>query len=220
MRREVRPREDAAQQENLMVASLRTVFRTEEYMLKSWCFRTLTSRFGKPSVDCFASVKQHQPDITEWWGEGSHTVQNAFSVNWSYRRWGLIYMNPPWTMLQKAVDKILRDKARAIIVVPHYTTTSRFHTVMLHARQRYFFNGPQPLFTDIEGKDMPPPKWHVWGVLMQHEWVNPEDYDFKNGSARRLQDQDAWVQKAQIAEGEKSIEGDNDSSATKVGLLA
>ena len=153
-------------------------WKTEEYRLRDWCYNKLISMYGKPQVEAFASTEQRR--LREWWGPGSPYHEDAFSVNWAFSRRGLIYMNPPFSMLQKTVLKIMKDRAKVIIIIPHWPTAVWFTQAMIHARQRWCFGKNEEVFTFKDGGIAGSREWAVWGVFMDSEWVNDNpNYELK-----------------------------------------
>ena len=89
---------------------------SEEYMLQDRWYNELTSRFGKPQIEMFASEAQHR--LAEWWGPGSRYHENAMKVSWANRP--LMFANPPWSMLDEVVRKAIHDKTKMILVLAEW----------------------------------------------------------------------------------------------------
>jgi len=91
----------------------------------SWpFFRSLEGRLGRPTVDLFASHKNHKCDRYFSWfpDEGAEGV-DAFTVSWADEE---IYAFPPFALVLRVLQKIWADRAEGWIVVPHWPTQSWF----------------------------------------------------------------------------------------------
>ena len=93
-------------------------FKTEEYAVRKFWFEKIVAWSNlEPTVDAFASAKQHL--LPRYWDP----VINAFAQDWSRET---LWMNPPFSMLQDVVDKIVRDRAFGILIIPVWTDFTWF----------------------------------------------------------------------------------------------
>ena len=66
-------------------------------------------------------------------------------------------------MLERVVRKALGDKAKMLLVAPHWPTAEWFKMAMLHAKRRHLIEpGPKVFETKI-GEPLPLP-FPVWGI--------------------------------------------------------
>jgi hypothetical protein len=91
-----------------------------EWMLKKDIFLRICKEFFVPNVDLFASRINKQVDtFVSWFPEPGAIFCDAFSVNWGKF---LPYIFPPFNLVGKVVNKVIRDKVdRAILIFPHWT---------------------------------------------------------------------------------------------------
>ena len=75
----------------------------------------------KPSANMFASYKNHQlPRYYSRIADTNAADIDAFRVNWNLEP--TPYVNPPWTLIPKVLRKIIHDRVRIMMVVPHWPT--------------------------------------------------------------------------------------------------
>ena len=87
-------------------------------MLKPEIFQHLRRSFHfKPVVDLLAFDTHHQlPRYYALEKDSKAAGKDAFKVNWllEYQP----YINPPWIDISRCLDKIQRDQAQVMMVVP------------------------------------------------------------------------------------------------------
>ena len=66
-----------------------------------------------PTVDGFSLENYKSWD--RWWGAVSLYGEDAFLQSWSSEK---LWLNPPFSRLAEVVDKLERDQADALLVVP------------------------------------------------------------------------------------------------------
>ena len=134
----------------------------ESYQVKQPIFRGILSQLGvsEPAVDAFGEAALHLCQI--WWGpEGEK--EDAFQVtDWSEH--GLLWCNPPFSRLQEVVCKILRDKARVVLIVPHWPNRSWFKKLRPFVLRKVWIKRGTKLFETTVG-DLP---GIPWSVLAMH----------------------------------------------------
>ena len=54
----------------------------------------------------------------KWYGEGSPDGEDAFEKKWGSE---VLWINPPFNMFHRVLDKIIQDKAHAVLLVPKWT---------------------------------------------------------------------------------------------------
>ena len=71
-------------------------YKSERYKVKEhWVHWIIAHLQLQPAVHAFAGHKNHC--LQHWWGEGSPTVQDAFSQNWGMENVGVLWLNPPYS---------------------------------------------------------------------------------------------------------------------------
>ena len=101
--------------------------RTERYMVRQPIVHDILMRLraGTPTIDGFGDDKLHV--WPRWWGPGSVEAEDAFTMNWSKEP--LLWLNPPFTLLNAVVQKLQEDQAVAILVMPHWCNQEFYEAV-------------------------------------------------------------------------------------------
>ena len=96
-----------------------------EWMLDAQTFNKTCRSWGKLSIDMFASRLNYQ--ITPYcaWQPDPHAFAiDCFLLDWSH--WSLIYAFPPFSLVNRVLQKIVLDQAEAVLVVPNWKTQPWF----------------------------------------------------------------------------------------------
>ena len=87
-----------------------------EWMLHPRIFKQIANVYRMPVLDMFASALNHQvPKYFSWTLDPQAVGMDAFSVNWNK---GLLYMFPPFSLIQKCLQKIIEDKVTVLLITP------------------------------------------------------------------------------------------------------
>ena len=87
---------------------------SEEYAVLPELVEDILEQFKvRPEVDAFACNGNQQ--FARWWGPGSLEHEDAFTCDWGKE---LLWANPPFSLLQRVVQKIVKDAAHIVLVVP------------------------------------------------------------------------------------------------------
>ena len=84
--------------------------------LGQYAFDKITSEFGFPDIDLFATLVNTKCK-TFVYPERYALATDAFTINWSTY---FFYAFPPFAMILKMLNKIIHDKAKGIVIVPHW----------------------------------------------------------------------------------------------------
>ena len=110
----------------------------------------------KPSADLFASAAHHQlPRYYSPFPDPMSAGTDAFAFCWQQER--APYVNPPWPLISRALNKIVNDRVKAMVVIPKWPSTEwwpLFSRIILRAKTY-----DEPLYLDVNGNLRPPPKW-------------------------------------------------------------
>ena len=83
-------------------------------------FQKISSMFGNPTLDLFASRINYQIDrYISWKLDPKALTIDAFSIKWNT---DLYYIFPLFSSLGKVTAKIYRDKTKAVLVIPKWPT--------------------------------------------------------------------------------------------------
>lgn len=89
-----------------------------EYEISDMAFKRITSKLGQPNVDLFASRKNFKCDrYFSWKCDPGSEVLDAFTVPWDSLNF---YAFPPFSLILRTLQKIQREKATGILVVPNW----------------------------------------------------------------------------------------------------
>ena len=109
---------------------------------------------GVPRVDCFAA--KHNARFQTFWS----VKDNAWNKSWSQQKHGLLWMNPPYedVDLQRMVDKLRADQAKAIIIVPGWQRSKWWKDVQDIVVRRMQLPFRRGVFLRDGKETMPPPR--------------------------------------------------------------
>ena len=103
-----------------------------EWMLCPEYFDKLCSRYGEPDVDMFATRLNCQIDTYVSWRPDPNAIAiDAFKQDWS--AFDLLYVFPPFSVIQKVLEKLRREAAAAVLVVPMWSTQAWWPTAVAMA---------------------------------------------------------------------------------------
>jgi len=89
---------------------------SEEYPVLSDRVQEIVQKLGvQPERDAFA--REGNQRFEHYWGPGSTEGEDAFNQYWGDQ---LLWINPPYGVLDKVVAKLGKDGAHAILVVPEW----------------------------------------------------------------------------------------------------
>ena len=106
---------------NVVADSLsRTHLSDHEWQLNTDIFHKLSKKFPKFSIDLFASLLNRQVERYASWHPDPHAaIVDAFSVSWANE---YFYAFPPFSLIPKCLEKISRDQAEGVLLVPAWPT--------------------------------------------------------------------------------------------------
>ena len=95
-----------------------------EWSIPQCLFDQICSVFGRPSVDLFASRINHKLEcFLSWHPDPSAAATDAFAFSWC-DFYG--YAFPPFSVLGKVVQKIIRDRATVLLIMPLWPSSAWF----------------------------------------------------------------------------------------------
>lgn len=90
-------------------------------MLNSNIFDALCKRLFFPSVDLFASrINTQLKNYVSWNPDPGSLFFDAFTINW--QQLSTIYAFPPFSIIDRVLQKIKQDRAEGILIVPCWET--------------------------------------------------------------------------------------------------
>ena len=89
-----------------------------EWGLNAAAYAMVTSKFGTPSVDLFATYQNAKCEIfASWLPDPQATYTDAFTLTWGTLKF---YAFPPFSVIPRVLQKIRQEKAVGIVVVPNW----------------------------------------------------------------------------------------------------
>lgn len=99
-----------------------------EWMLSPQAFQKVVHELGSPDIDLFASRLNAQTEIyASWKPDPKAKFIDAFTLNWSDY---YFYAFPPFCLVSRCVQKIIRENATGILIIPNWTTQAYFPVVL------------------------------------------------------------------------------------------
>ncbi|XP_047990684.1 uncharacterized protein LOC125229783 [Leguminivora glycinivorella] len=95
-----------------------------EWELSNRAFESILHRFGKPTIDLFASRSNAKcQNFVSWKPDPDAIAVDAFTINWSEN---YFYAFPPFSLILKCLRKIVDDQAKGILVFPYWPSQPWF----------------------------------------------------------------------------------------------
>ena len=139
--------------------------KNEEYAVIQPWFDYIVDWSGLEfTVDAFAPAKQHL--LPRFWDP----VKDAFCQDWSQ---DVLWMNPPFSLLEEVLDKIVREGAQGVLVVPVWTSLPWFDILGMIAV--HWFNVPHDtcFYAGVEGYlcDRPDGTPELYCSMLLVSWI-------------------------------------------------
>ena len=118
--------------------------------------KTLVSRVlkffdvGTPDNDAFASRSNRR--FPKFWTK----EQDAFSKSWKDK---FLWINPPFNQITQVIDKLLSEKAYAILIVPKWTWSIWWKYLMEHSTDHLMIARVHGMFLHQGKYVMQKPRW-------------------------------------------------------------
>lgn len=184
-------------------------WKTERYACRQGIINDILMRLSlpKPSVDMFSDEQNAR--FEKRCGPGAD-IEDAFQVDWG--RQGLMWMNPPYSQLQKTVNKMIVDRGVGIMLLPDWRSCQWWTDIQPYVVKRHWYAPGVKVF-EVAGTDFSEgTKWPVWAYYVdcrkvhskeKDEWMEPDkEYDgdvldgkMQNTKARRRRQQRRAAQK-------------------------
>ena len=103
--------------------------KNTEWTLNPQVFNNVCDYFPMSNIDLFAAANNNQVETyVSWLPDPGACAVDAFIFLWTYLNF---YAFPPFSLIAKVLEKIIRDKATGWMIVPKWATQSWF-PVMLY----------------------------------------------------------------------------------------
>lgn len=166
--------------------------RTERYMVRRPMVNDIIMRLNTrtPTVDGFGDAELHV--WPRWWGPGSSECEDAFSMYWGSEP--LLWLNPPFTLLDRVVQKLMADRGTAILVMPHWQNQWFYDAVKPFVVRKQFYKAGTMLFETVSGTVGGTP-WPVWALLLDCRREGWQSVDLELQKQRTKSSNRRWRQK-------------------------
>ena len=143
-----------------------------EWSLCQDVFNTICKHFdnSEPDIDMFASrLNTKLPKFCSWRPDPQAVAINAFTIAWDFN---LLYLFPPFSILQQVLQKLRRERAEAILVAPQWPTQAWFSILLqlaiseplpLPRRKEILYLPHQPTQKHPLWKDLRLMAWRISG---------------------------------------------------------
>ena len=163
--------------------------REERYQTTDGFWNVIVTRLGLPDWELFADEELHRLD--QWSGPGG-VPEDAWSMDWGFQSLGAVWVNPPFSQMEFVVNKMIADKARGVLLLPHWQQYGWFKKAMAREEGKYCMYEGQMVFEDCTGHRFPLP-WKLWAIrfgLEEHDIdqrIYDEDYRPSTVASKRRQ---------------------------------
>ena len=146
---------------------------TERYQVRPEIMQRILGELGEsPSLDLFADSQTHV--FPRWLGEGGEH-SDAFKTSWEASKVGTTWANPPFSMLECVIHKIVDDEARTLLICPDWKNWKWWKAAQPLIEKQVFIPKGTKVFQSPEREKVPPSRWGVWayvlnGTLGQESW--------------------------------------------------
>ena len=87
-----------------------------DYAVRPPVLEGLLGKLGvTPERDAFATEGNKR--FEKWYGEGSPEGEDAFEKDWGSE---ILWINHPFNVISRVLDKIVKDRAHAVLIVPYW----------------------------------------------------------------------------------------------------
>lgn len=155
--------------ENIADSESRRQHDYMEWKLDSNIFKHIVSKLGTPKIDLFASRLNNQlPRYVAYKPDPSAEHIDAFTMCWGNT---LMYAFPPFSVIDRCLQKIQQEEARVIMVVPHWPTRPWWAILnQLMDREPILINkASKHLRHPVTGEIHPMPKLTLMACLVSGE---------------------------------------------------
>lgn len=101
-----------------------------EWAINSSFFQHLNSTWGPHSVDLFTMAANAKvPRYVSWQHKAMAWKQDTFNSSW--RDLGHAYICPPWSLLNRVLEKIRIDRVQAMVITPQWPAMIWYPTIQM-----------------------------------------------------------------------------------------
>ena len=148
-----------------------------ESALNTGAFQKITAEHPELTVDLFATRLNHKFDTYCFWKpDPGCSFVDAFSLNWHAFNF---YAFPPFSLIPRCLQKINKDKATGILIVPLWPSQPWFPFLLQHLYKPPWILTPDKNHLQHPRHQEPHPprrKLNWWGALSQESLHKPQHF--------------------------------------------
>ena len=110
-----------------------------------------------PTIDLFASHSLRQLDLYYTADPCDICAAGFNALDYYWHDDHLLFVNPPWTLIDAVLRKICTEHSTALLVTPAWTGAPWWPTLQRITQRNFFWKSP--LYLDAEGRLRPRPRW-------------------------------------------------------------
>lgn len=127
----------------------------------------IINEFGvTPTVDAFAS--KYNRRFKRYWCK----KVDAFSRSWSSE--ALLWINGPFEHYNRVVDKIVTERAKAIVICPVWQRMKWWKRIQLITKASYMLPSGVKIFQNNVGKPLRPRSWRTVALLVDGSYTREQ----------------------------------------------
>ena len=121
---------------NVLAVFLQGPWDTERYKVRDEIYLDILYRLGvgHPEIDAFAD-DDGMYVLERFWGKGGE-AEDAFKQDW---RQHFLWINAPFFKMPEVVDKVIEDRAEAIMLVPDWRKQNWLKRLMRFVKNRHYY---------------------------------------------------------------------------------
>ena len=135
-----------------------------EWCLSTAVFQDITAEYPDLNIDLFASRLTYKCETyCSWKPDPECTFVDAFSVNWHAYNF---YAFPPFSLIPRCLQKIRKDKAQGILIVPLWPGQAWFPLLLQQLYRHPWIVGPDKKLIYHIGHQEPYPLWQKLKLMV------------------------------------------------------
>ena len=134
--------------------------------------KALTTLGVQPMLDAFADSGAHV--LPRWWGAGGEN-EDAFQQNWNPEQVGLLWANPPFSVLPQVIHKVKKDKAKVVLVCPDWPYSRWWKAAQWLVVGDVYFPKGTKVFDCPDRPKLPATRWGTWVYLLDGSLHFPKE---------------------------------------------
>jgi hypothetical protein len=144
----------------------------------------------EPTLDAFATEENHR--FPTWFGRGG-VVADSFTASWGAVP--LLWANPPYSQLDRVVEKVIGERARAVLVVPGWREEAWWKRLQPYVKKSWHYAVKTEVF-ELAGKRVEGIRWPLWAYLVDARAAVPDKQFQANRKVTKAELDGEWTKTA------------------------